>query len=36
MSKLLLLKAKMGRIDIPVGEIGSHFQTSSVVDEGLV
>ena len=35
MSKLLLLKVKMGRIDIPVSEIGSHFQTFSVADEGL-
>ena len=35
MSKLLLLKVKMRRIDIPVSEIGRHFQTFSVVDEGL-
>ena len=35
MSKLLLLKVKMRRIDIPVSEIGRHFQTFSVADEGL-
>ena len=35
MSKLLLLKVKMRRIDIPVSEIGTHFQTFSVADEGL-
>ena len=35
MSKLLLLKVKMRRIDIPVSEIGRHFQTISVADEGL-
>ena len=34
MSKLLLLKVKMRRIDIPVSEIGRHFQTFSVADEG--
>ena len=35
MSKLLLLKVKMRRIDIPVSEIGAHFQNYSVADEGL-
>ena len=35
MSKLLLLKVKMRRIDIPVSEIGRHFQTFSVADEGV-
>ena len=35
MSKLLLLMDKVGRIDIPVSEIGRHFQTFSVADEGL-
>ena len=35
MSKLLLLKFKMRRIDIPVNEIGRHFQTFSVADEGV-
>ena len=35
MSKLLLLKVKMRRIDIPVSEIGTNFQTFSVADEGL-
>ena len=35
MSKLLLLKAKMRRIDIPVSGIGTHFQTFSVATEGL-
>ena len=37
MSKLLLLKVKMRRtcIDIPVREIGRHFQTFSVADEGV-
>ena len=34
MSKLLLLKVKMRRIDIPFSEIGRHFQTFSVADEG--
>ena len=35
MSKSLLLKVKMRRIDIPVNEIGRYFQTFSVADEGL-
>ena len=35
MSKLLLLKVKMRRMDIPVSEIGSRFQTFYVTDEGL-
>ena len=35
MSKLLLLKVKMRRIDIPVSENGRHFQTFSVADEGV-
>ena len=35
MSKLLLLKVKMICIDNPVSEIGRHFQTFSVADEGL-
>ena len=35
MSKLLLLKVKMRRIDIPFSEIGRHFQTFSVADEGV-
>ena len=35
MSKLSLLKVKLRRIDIPVSEIGTHFQTFSVADEGL-
>ena len=35
MSKLLLLKVKMIHIDIPVSEMGTHFQTFSVADEGL-
>ena len=35
MSKLLLLKVKMRRIDIPFSEIGRHFQTFSVADEGI-
>ena len=35
MSKLLLLKFKMRHIDIPVSEIGRHFQTFSVADEGV-
>ena len=35
MSKLFLLKVKMRRIDIPVSEIGAHFQTYFVADEGL-
>ena len=35
MSKLLVLKVKMRRIDIPVSEIGRHFQTFSVADEGV-
>ena len=35
MSKLLILKVKMRRIDIPVSEIGRHFQTFSVADEGV-
>ena len=35
MYKLLLLEVIMGRIDIPASEIGSHFQTFSVADEGL-
>ena len=33
---LLLLKVKMRRMDKPVSEIGRHFQTFSVADEGLV
>ena len=35
MSKLLLLKVKMRRIDFPVSKIGRHFQTFSVADEGV-
>ena len=35
MSKLLLLKVKMRRIDIPFSEIGRHFQTFSVADDGV-
>ena len=35
MSKLLLLKVKMRCIDNPISEIGRHFQTFSVADEGL-
>ena len=36
MFKLLLLKVKMRRKDInPVSEIGRHYQTFSVADEGL-
>ena len=35
MSKLLLLKVKVRRIDIPVSEIGKHLQTFSVADEDL-
>ena len=35
MSKLSLLNVKLRRIDIPVSEIGTHFQTFSVADEGL-
>ena len=35
MSKLLLLKVKMRCIDNPVSEIGRHFQSFSVADEGL-
>ena len=35
MFKLLLLKVKMRRIDIPFSEIGRHFQTFSVADEGV-
>ena len=35
MSKLLLLKFKMRHIDIPVREIGRHFQTFSAADEGV-
>ena len=35
MSKLLLLKVKMRLIDIPFSEIGRHFQTFSVADEGV-
>ena len=33
--KLLLLEVKMRRIDIPVSEMGRHFQTFPVADEGL-
>ena len=35
MSKVLLLKVKMRRIDIPSSEIGRQFQTFSVAGEGL-
>ena len=35
MSKLLLLKVKMRRIDNPVSEICRHLQTFAVADEGL-
>ena len=35
MYKLLLFKVKMRRTDIPVSEIGRHFQTFSVADEGV-
>ena len=35
MFKLLLLKVKMRRIDIPVSEIERHFQTFSGADEGV-
>ena len=35
MSRLLLLKVKMRRIDFPVSKIGRHFQTFSVADEGV-
>ena len=35
MSKLLLLMVTMRRIDIPDSEIGTHFQTVCVADEGL-
>ena len=34
MSKSLLLKVKVRRIDIPVSKIGRHFQTFSVADGG--
>ena len=35
MSKLLLLKVKMTRVDITVSKISRHFLTFSVFDEGL-